>query len=71
VLPKDELQLAVFERKVLRKIYVPIRDPDQWRRRYNEELYQIYAEPEIVKWIRSARLKMGCTYSTYEGELPS
>jgi hypothetical protein len=57
VLLKDELQLAVFERKVLRKIYGPIRDPEQWRRRYNEELYQIYAEPEIVKWIRSARLR--------------
>jgi hypothetical protein len=30
----------------------------QWRRRrYNEELYHLYAEPEIVKWIRSARLR--------------
>jgi hypothetical protein len=55
---KDELQLAVFERKVLRKIIGPIQDTDQWRRRrYNEELYQLYAEPEIVKWIRSARLR--------------
>jgi hypothetical protein len=36
---KDELQLAVFERKVLRKIFGPLRDTDQWRRRYNEELY--------------------------------
>jgi hypothetical protein len=52
---KDELQLAVFEKKVLRKIFGPIRDTDQWRRRYNEELYKLYAEPEIVKWIRSAR----------------
>jgi hypothetical protein len=24
---------------------------------YNEELYQLYAEPEIVKWITSARLR--------------
>jgi hypothetical protein len=54
---KDELQLTVFERKVLRKIFVPIRDTDQWRRRYNEELYQLYAEPDTVKWIRSARLR--------------
>jgi hypothetical protein len=35
----------------------PIRDTDQWRRRYNEELYQLHTEPEIVKWIRSARLR--------------
>jgi hypothetical protein len=46
---KDELQIAVFERKVPRKIFGPIRHTDQWRRRYNEELYQLYAEPEIVK----------------------
>jgi hypothetical protein len=54
---KDKLQFAVFERKVLRKIFGPIRDNNQWRRRYNEELYQLYAEPEIVKWLRSARLR--------------
>jgi hypothetical protein len=54
---KDELQLPVFERKVLRKTFGPIRDTDQRRRWYNEELYQLYAEPEIVKWIRSARLR--------------
>jgi hypothetical protein len=41
--------LPVFERKVLRKISGPIQGTDQWRRRYNEELYQLYAEPEIVK----------------------
>jgi hypothetical protein len=58
VLTKDEPQLAVFERKVLRTISGPIRDTDQWRRIYNEELYQlgIYEEPDIVKRIRSARL---------------
>jgi hypothetical protein len=54
---KDELQFAVFERKVLRKIFGPMRDTDQWQRRYNEESYQLYAEPEIVKWIRSARFR--------------
>jgi hypothetical protein len=43
-----------FERKVLRKIFGPIRDTDQWRRRYNEELYQLYVEPNTVKWIRWA-----------------
>jgi hypothetical protein len=57
VLTQDKLQLAVFDRKVLRKISGPIQDTDQWRRLYNEELYQLYAEPEIVKWIRSVRLR--------------
>jgi hypothetical protein len=54
---KDELQLAVFERKVLRKIFGPIRDTDQWRRKYNEELYQLYVQPNTMKWIRSVRLR--------------
>jgi hypothetical protein len=66
---KDELQIAVFERKVVRKISGPIRDTDQWRRRYKEELYQLYAEPEIVKWIRSARLRWaGRTVRTRESD---
>jgi hypothetical protein len=43
--------------KVLTKIFGPIRDTDQWRRRYNEELYGLYVEPETVKWIRSGRLR--------------
>jgi hypothetical protein len=54
---KDKLKLAVFERKVLERIFGPFQDTDQWRRRYNEELYQLHAEPEIVKWITSARLR--------------
>jgi hypothetical protein len=54
---KDKLQLAVSERKVLRKISGPIRDTDQWRRRYNEDLYQPYAEPKIAKCIRCVRLR--------------
>jgi hypothetical protein len=63
---KAELQLAVFERKVLRKIFGLIRQTNHWRRRFNEELYQLYGEPEIVKWIRPARL--GWAYSTHEGK---
>jgi hypothetical protein len=58
VLPKkDELQLAVFESKVPREIFGSIRDTDQWRRRYKEELYQLHGEPEIVNWIKSAILR--------------
>jgi hypothetical protein len=54
---KSELQLAVCERKVPRQIFYPIRDTNQWIRSYNEEVYQLYGEPETVKWIRSARLR--------------
>jgi hypothetical protein len=38
----DELELSIFERKVLRKIYGPVCDRGEWRIRYNHELYQLY-----------------------------
>jgi hypothetical protein len=40
----DELQLGVFERKILRRIYGPICAGATWRSRYNEELYRLYDE---------------------------
>jgi hypothetical protein len=50
---------TVPEREVLIKISGPIRDTNQWRRRCNEEeLYQLYGEPEIEKRIRSAGLRV-------------
>ena len=30
---------------------------NNWRRRYNYELYQLYNEPDIVKYIRINRLR--------------
>ena len=53
---EDERQLGVFERKVLRTIIGPLKvSEDQYRRRYNHELYRIYQENDIaavVKWRR-------------------
>jgi hypothetical protein len=45
------------EREVLIKISGPIRDTVQWRGRCNEELYQLYGEPETETRIRSAGLR--------------
>jgi hypothetical protein len=39
LIKKGVLQVSGFERKILRKILGPIRDTNQWRRRYNEEFY--------------------------------
>jgi hypothetical protein len=44
------------EREVLIKISGPIRDTNQWRK-CNEELYQLYGEPETEKRVRSAGLR--------------
>jgi len=54
----DESHLGVFERKMLRRIYGPICEEVTWRSRYNEELYCLYDETDLVTTI-----KMGRTYS--------
>ena len=36
---RNEEQLQVFERRILRKIFGPICDNVKWRIRYNRELY--------------------------------
>jgi hypothetical protein len=39
----------------------------KWKKRRNEELYQLHGETEIVNWIRSARLRWaGHIVTTYE-----
>jgi len=44
----DEASPGVFERKVLRAIFGPTNDNGEWRIRYNNELYTLYKENDIV-----------------------
>jgi hypothetical protein len=53
----DELQLGVFERKILRRIYGPICEEAKWRSRYNEELYCLYDKIDLVTTIKITRLR--------------
>jgi hypothetical protein len=53
----DELRLGVFERKILGRIYGPICEGAIWRSRYNEELYCLYDETDLVTTIRITRLR--------------
>jgi hypothetical protein len=53
----DELRLGVFERKILRRIHGPICEGAIWRSRYNEELYHLYDETDLVTTIRITRLR--------------
>jgi len=53
----DELRLGVFERKILRRIYGPICEGAIWRSRYNEELYHLYDDTDLVATIRITRLR--------------
>jgi hypothetical protein len=44
---KEEL-LSAFERKVLRKIFRPVKDSEVRCIRYNRKLYKLFKEPDIM-----------------------
>ncbi|KAJ4445683.1 hypothetical protein ANN_12368 [Periplaneta americana] len=71
VLTNNENMLAVWERKVLRKIYGPHFENGQFRSRTNKELMELYGEPSIVSFIKKGRLRwLGHLERVPEGRLP-
>ena len=40
--------LAIWERKILRKIYGPVKDNGTWRIRTNQKIYDLYKDKNIV-----------------------
>jgi len=53
----DEAVLGVFERKILRAIFGLTNDNGEWRIKYNNELYTLYKESDIVTYIKINRLR--------------
>jgi hypothetical protein len=54
----EEHRLRVFENRVLRKIFGPKRQKDgSWRKLLNDELHSLYSSPNIVKVIKSRRMR--------------
>jgi len=50
--------LTVFENRVLRMISGPKREEDiSWRRLHNDELHSLYFSPNIVRVIKSIRMR--------------
>ena len=55
---REEYRLREFENRILRRIFVPKRDENgEWRRLHNEELHSLYLSPNIVRVIKSRRLR--------------
>jgi hypothetical protein len=53
----DGTILRVFERKILRAIFGPTDENGEWRIKYNNELYTLYKESDIVTYIKINRLR--------------
>jgi hypothetical protein len=55
---REEHRLRVFENTVLRRIFGLKREEDgSWRKLYNDELHSLYSSPNIVRVIKSRRLR--------------
>jgi hypothetical protein len=56
---REEHRLRVFENRVLRRIFGPKRDEvtGDWRKLYNEELHNLYASPNIIRMMKSRRMR--------------
>jgi hypothetical protein len=56
---REDCRLRVFENMVLRRIFGPKRDEvtGEWRRLHNKELHPLHSLPNIIRVIKSRRLR--------------
>ena len=64
---REERRLRVFENRILRLIFGPKRDANVWRRLHNEEFHSLYRSPNIVRVIKSRRLRWAGHVARMEG----
>ena len=56
---REERSLRVFENRVLRRVFGSKRDEatGEWRKLHNEELRDLYSLPNIVRVVKSRRMR--------------
>jgi hypothetical protein len=56
---RDEQGLRVFENRVLRRKFGPTWDEvrGEWRKLHNVELHNLYSSPDIIRQIKSGRMR--------------
>jgi hypothetical protein len=56
---REEHRLRVFENSFLRRIFGPKRDEvtGEWRKLHSEELHNLYSSPNIIRQIKSRRMR--------------
>jgi hypothetical protein len=56
---REEHTLRVFENRVLWRIFDPKRDEvtGDWRKLHNEEFHKFYSPPNIIRMIKSRRIR--------------
>jgi hypothetical protein len=56
---REERRLKVFENRVLWRMFGPKRDEvtGEWRKLHNEEFNELYSLPNIVRVVKSRRMR--------------
>jgi hypothetical protein len=56
---REEHKVKLFENRVLRRIFGPKRDEvtGEWRKLHSEELHILYSSPDIIRQIKSRRMR--------------
>jgi hypothetical protein len=64
---REEHRLRVFENRVMRRIFEAKRDEvtGEWRKLHNEELHSLYSSPDIIRQVKSRRMRWAGAYGTH------